>query len=87
MAKQIFYDPRQARWKRLRRGFDVAALCLTLLLGFFVYTTLRSEPLPDLLLPIRKKPYHALKEREKERAKERRKLAALQRRGHRKARS
>jgi len=84
MAKQIFYDPRQARWKRLRRVFDVAALCLTLLLAFFIYTALRSEALPDLLLPIRKKPYHALKEREKEKAKERRKLAALQRRGHRK---
>src|SRR5205085_4389324 len=86
MAKQIFYDPRQARWKRLRRVFDVAALCLTLLLAFFIYTALRSEALPDLLLPIRKKPYHALKEREKEKAKERRKLAALQRRGHRKTR-
>src|SRR5215470_15509316 len=84
MAKQIFYDPRQARWKRLRRVFDVAALCLTLLLVFFIYTALRSEALPDLLLPIRKKPYHALKEREKERAKERRKLAALQRKGRRK---
>ena len=84
MARQIFYDPRQARWKRLRRGFDIAALCLTVLLAFFAYTALRSEPLPDLLLPIRKKPYHALKEREKEKAKERRKLAALQRRGHRK---
>jgi peptidoglycan-N-acetylglucosamine deacetylase len=84
MTKQVFYDPRQARWKRLRRLFDVAALCLTLLLAFFIYTALRSEPLPDLLLPFRKKPYHGLKEREKEKAKERRKIAALQRRGRRK---
>jgi len=84
MTKQVFYDPRQARWKRLRRLFDIAALCLTLLLAFFIYTALRSEPLPDLLLPFRKKPYHGLKEREKEKAKERRKVAALQRRGRRK---
>ncbi len=50
MAKQVFYDPKQARWKRIRRVFDAAALALTLLVVFFVYTPLRSEPLPDLSL-------------------------------------
>src|SRR5438094_6524502 len=87
MAQQpVFYDPRQARWKRLRRIFDLAALAFTFLVIFFIYTALRSERLPDLLLPIQKRPYHALKEKEKEKAKERRRLATV-RRGHRKSKS
>src|SRR5438477_11123658 len=88
MAQQpVFYDPRQARWKRLRRIFDLAALAFTFLVIFFIYTALRSERLPDLLLPIQKRPYHALKEKEKkEKVKERRRLAALHR-GHRKSKS
>src|SRR5438045_5866949 len=85
MAQQpVFYDPRQARWKRLRRIFDLAALAFTFLVIFFIYTALRSERLPDLLLPIQKRPYHALKEKEKEKAKEHRRLAAIKR-GHRKS--
>jgi peptidoglycan-N-acetylglucosamine deacetylase len=87
MAQQpVFYDPRQGRWKRLRRIFDLAALAFTFLVIFFIYTALRSERLPDLLLPIQKRPYHALKEKEKEKAKEHRRLAALHR-GHRKSKS
>src|ERR1700736_1513041 len=86
MAQPIFYDPRRARWKRLRLLFDVIGVSITLLIIFFAYTALRSEPLPDLLLPAQKRPYHALKEKEKEKAKERRKLAALHR-GHRKSKS
>src|SRR6266436_8739434 len=87
MAQQpVFYDPRQARWKRLRRIFDLAALAFTFLVIFFIYTALRTERLPDLLLPIQKRPYHALKEKEKEKAKEHRRLAALHR-GHRKSKS
>jgi cellulose synthase/poly-beta-1,6-N-acetylglucosamine synthase-like glycosyltransferase/peptidoglycan/xylan/chitin deacetylase (PgdA/CDA1 family)/spore germination protein YaaH len=85
MTQQVFYDPARARWKRLRRLFDVLGVSITLLIIFFVYTALRSEPLPDLLLPTLKRPYHALKEKEKEKAKERRTLAAH--RGHRKTRS
>jgi peptidoglycan-N-acetylglucosamine deacetylase len=85
MAQPVFYDPRQARWKRLRRLFDVLGVTITVLIVFFVYTALRSEPLPELLLPMLKRPYHALKENEKERAKERRRLAA--RHGHRKSKA
>src|SRR5437899_10476445 len=85
MAQPVFYDPRQARWKRVRRLFDGLGLTITLLIIFFVYTALRSEPLPELLLPTLKRPYRALKENEKEKAKERRRLAA--RRGHRKSKS
>ena len=83
MSQPVFYDPRQARRKRLRRLFDVIGIFTTLVVCFFVYSALRGEPLPDLLLPTQKKPYHALKENEKERAKERRRLAIT--RSHRKS--
>ena len=39
---------------------------------FFIYSAVRGEPLPDLLLRFQKKPYHALREGEKEKARERR---------------
>ena len=83
MTQPVFYDPRQARWKRLRRLFDILGVTVTLLIVFFAYTALRSESLPELLLPVEKRPYHALKEKEKEKAKEKRRSAA--RRGHRKS--
>jgi peptidoglycan-N-acetylglucosamine deacetylase len=85
MANPIFYDPRQARWKRLRRGFDILALLFMLVVALFVYNALNGEHLPSLFLPPQKKPYHALREKEKEKARERRrKLAEL--RGHRRLR-
>src|SRR5579862_9412671 len=86
MAKPVFYDPRRARWKRIRLAFDLIGVSITLLVIFFAYTALRNEPLPDLLLAPQKKPYRALKEKEREKAKERRKLAAALR-GHRRSKS
>jgi hypothetical protein len=86
MAQPVFYDPRRARWKRIRLAFDVIGVSITLLVIFFAYTALRNEPLPELLLAPQKKPYRALKEKEREKAKERRKLAAVLR-GHRKSKS
>src|SRR5271169_1961522 len=83
MAKQVFLDPEQARWRQIRRVFDVAALAFTLLVIFFIYSALRSEPLPDLSWLSEKKPYHALRENEKAKAKEKRRLATLARAGHR----
>ena len=80
MPQPVFYDPRRARWKRVRRLFDVLGVAITLLIVYFVYTATRGEPLPDLLLPAQKRPFHALKETEKAKARERRKLAH---RGHR----
>ncbi len=50
---------------------------------FFIYSALRSEPLPDLSWLTQKKPYHALKEDEKTKAREKRRLATLARTGHR----
>src|SRR5215467_10789437 len=84
MTKQIFYDPRESRWKLLRRLFDVIGLCLTGFIIFFVYTALRTDPLPELLLPTVKRPYHAISEREKEKSKEKRRLAAS-RKSHRRS--
>jgi peptidoglycan-N-acetylglucosamine deacetylase len=83
MAKQVFYDPLQARWRRIRRVFDAAALAFTFLVTFFIYSALRSEPLPDLSWLIEKRPYHPLIENEKEKAREKRRLATVARAGHR----
>jgi peptidoglycan-N-acetylglucosamine deacetylase len=85
MAQPVFYDPRQARWKRLRRLFDVLGIGITLIVVFFVYAALRSQPLPLLVWQTQKKPYHALKEKEKEKAQERRRLAVH--RSHRNSQS
>src|SRR5437660_10989272 len=76
MAQPVFYDPRRARWKRLRTLFDVAGIVVSTVIVVFVYTAVRSEPLPKLLLQYQKRPYHAWKATEKEKAKERRKQMA-----------
>ncbi len=82
MAHPVFYDPRRARWKRLRSLLDVSGIVVGLVIVVFLYTAVRSEPLPKLLLQYQKHPYHALKETEKEKAIEKRQQ--LVRRSHRK---
>ena len=82
MPEPVFYDPRRARWKRLRWLFDITAVLVSALLIFFVYTALRDEPLPELFFFPQKRPLKALKETEKEKAKERAKKVAA--RSHRK---
>src|SRR5689334_20446089 len=81
MAQPVFYDPRRARWKRLRTLFDVAGIIVGTVVVVFIYGAVRSEPLQKPLLEFQKHPYHALKETEKARAIERRKQLA--RRSHR----
>jgi peptidoglycan-N-acetylglucosamine deacetylase len=83
MAEPVFYDPRRARWKRLRRLVDVSVATLSALLIFFAYTTLRDERLPELLFSPQKRAFKALKEDEKDRTKERQKRLAS--RTHRKS--
>src|SRR5271166_4305483 len=83
MAEPVFYDSQRARWKRLRRLFDVMAVSASLLLIFFVYTALRDEPLPELLFSPQKRAFKALKESEKEKARDRQKKLAA--RSHRKS--
>ena len=61
--KQIFFDPQRKRWKRLRRIFDVTAVVSTLVLAGFIFNVLRSQQLPELLLPSLKHNYKALSDR------------------------
>jgi peptidoglycan-N-acetylglucosamine deacetylase len=60
MPKPIFYDPKQARWKRLRRIFDVIGIVITFLVVFFVLTSVFSESLPELSLNVPKHSYRPL---------------------------
>jgi cellulose synthase/poly-beta-1,6-N-acetylglucosamine synthase-like glycosyltransferase/spore germination protein YaaH/peptidoglycan/xylan/chitin deacetylase (PgdA/CDA1 family) len=83
MAQPVFYDPQRARWKRLRRLVDVTAVVVSALVIFFVYTALRDEPLPELLFSPQKRAFKALKESEKEKARDRQKKQAA--RSHRKS--
>ena len=83
MAEPVFYDPRRARWKRLRRLVDVTAVFVSALIIFFVYTALRDEPLPELLFSPQKRAFKALKESEKDKARDRQKKLIA--RSHRKS--
>jgi peptidoglycan-N-acetylglucosamine deacetylase len=83
MPEPVFYDPRRARWKRLRRTFDVVAVTVSALVIFFVYTSLRDERLPELLFSPQRRAFKALKENEKQRARDR--LKRLAARSHRKS--
>jgi cellulose synthase/poly-beta-1,6-N-acetylglucosamine synthase-like glycosyltransferase/spore germination protein YaaH/peptidoglycan/xylan/chitin deacetylase (PgdA/CDA1 family) len=76
MAEPVFYDPRRARWKRLRRLFDTLAVGFSALIVFFVYTALRDERLPELLLSPQKRVFKALRENEKDKARDRQRLLA-----------
>ncbi len=58
--RQIFFDPHRKRWKRLRRVLDIAAVVFTLILAGFIFNVLRTQQLPDLLLPVPKHNYKAL---------------------------
>jgi cellulose synthase/poly-beta-1,6-N-acetylglucosamine synthase-like glycosyltransferase/peptidoglycan/xylan/chitin deacetylase (PgdA/CDA1 family) len=83
MVEPVFYDPERARWKRLRRFVDVLVAAISALVIFFVYTTLRDERLPELLFSPQKRAFRALKENEKDKARDRQKKLAL--RSHRKS--
>ena len=83
MAEPVFYDPRRARWKHLRRLIDAVAIVISALVIFFVYTALRDEPLPELLFSPQKRAFKAFKESERDKARERQKKIAA--RSHRKS--
>ncbi|HEY4904879.1 MAG TPA: glycosyltransferase [Candidatus Sulfotelmatobacter sp.] len=83
MAEPVFYDARRARWKRLRRLFDVSAVLFSLLIIFFVYSALRDEALPELLFSPLKRNFKSLRENEKEKARDH--LKKLAGRSHRKS--
>jgi cellulose synthase/poly-beta-1,6-N-acetylglucosamine synthase-like glycosyltransferase/spore germination protein YaaH/peptidoglycan/xylan/chitin deacetylase (PgdA/CDA1 family) len=83
MAEPVFYDPQRARWKRLRRTIDVAAVLLSALIVVFVYTAMRDEHLPELLFYPQRRNFKALKESEKQKTRERFKKAIA--RSHRRS--
>ncbi|HUZ05090.1 MAG TPA: hypothetical protein VMU62_07015, partial [Acidobacteriaceae bacterium] len=62
MPKPIFYDPGRKRWKRLRRVLDVVGVVSTVVLIAFAVNVIRRQTLPELLLPVQKRNYHALKD-------------------------
>jgi cellulose synthase/poly-beta-1,6-N-acetylglucosamine synthase-like glycosyltransferase/peptidoglycan/xylan/chitin deacetylase (PgdA/CDA1 family)/spore germination protein YaaH len=61
--RQIFFDPERKRWKRLRRLLDAAAVLTTLVVAGFVFNLLRTQHLPELLLPVPKHNLRALPDR------------------------
>ncbi len=58
--RQIFFDPERKRWKRLRHILDAGAVVSTLVVAGFIFNVLRSQQLPELLLPIPRHNYRAL---------------------------
>ena len=60
---QIFYDPHRKRWRRLRRVLDALAVLSTIVLAVFIVSILRTQRLPELLLPIPRHNYRALPDR------------------------
>src|SRR5208337_2431584 len=63
--KQIFFDAKRKRWRRLRLIVDTSVIVVTLLVAFFVVTIIRGSSVPGVSLPGIRKPYHALKENQK----------------------
>ena len=64
-SKQIFYDAKRKRWRRLRIILDTSVIVITLLVVFFIATIIRGSSVPGVSLPEIKKPYHALKDNQK----------------------
>jgi peptidoglycan-N-acetylglucosamine deacetylase len=58
--RQIFFDPERKRWRRLRRILDAAAVLSTLVVVGFVFNVVRTQELPELLLPTPRHNYRAL---------------------------
>src|SRR5512140_829182 len=68
MAKAIFYDPQRKRWRRVRRLLDIVGLVTTVLIVFFIISVFRSVSLAHLSLTEPRRPYRALKEKERKKA-------------------
>jgi peptidoglycan-N-acetylglucosamine deacetylase len=60
--KQVFHDPQLKRWKRLRRLTDLVVVTATIVGVIFIFSVLKRQELPDLLLPAQKRNYKALKQ-------------------------
>jgi len=64
-SRQIFFDAKRKRWRRLRIILDTSVIVITLLVIFFITTIIRGSSVPGVALPEIKKPYHALKDNQK----------------------
>jgi len=64
-SRQIFFDAKRKRWRRLRIILDTSVILITLLVIFFITTIIRGSSVPGVALPEIKKPYHALKDNQK----------------------
>jgi peptidoglycan-N-acetylglucosamine deacetylase len=64
-SKQIFFDAKRKRWRRLRIILDASVIMVTLLVIFFITTILRGSSVPSVALPEIKRPYHAVKDNQK----------------------
>lgn len=62
MNRQVFFDPQRKRWKRLRRILDLVAVFSTVILVLFFLNVIHKQDLPELLLPLPKRNYKALRE-------------------------
>ena len=62
MNRQIFFDPQRKRWKRLRRILDAVAVFSTVILVLFFLNVVKTQQLPELLLPTPKRNYRAIQE-------------------------
>ncbi len=60
MKKQVFYDPDNKRWRRLRPVLNAAALVGMVLGTIFLAGVIRIRPLPELVLGLPKRNYRAL---------------------------
>lgn len=65
MARQVFFDPHRKRWRRMRPLFDAAAFLITLVFVFFVWSVLRGQNLPALVLAETKPGYKPYKEKKR----------------------
>jgi cellulose synthase/poly-beta-1,6-N-acetylglucosamine synthase-like glycosyltransferase/peptidoglycan/xylan/chitin deacetylase (PgdA/CDA1 family)/spore germination protein YaaH len=62
MNRQIFFDPQRKRWKRLRRILDAVAVFSTIILVLFFLNVVKTQHLPELLLPTPKRNYRAIQQ-------------------------
>src|ERR1700689_3806211 len=62
MNRQIFFDPQRKRWKRLRRILDAVAVVSTVILVLFFLNVVKTQHLPELLLPTPKRNSRAIQE-------------------------
>ena len=62
MPNPVFYDPQLKRWRNLRLLLHVAGIVVTFVVAVFMYTALRSEPLPKTPWPETRHNYKPIRD-------------------------